>query len=137
MAVRSVKEMVAAAKEVIENLSPEEAQRRVDEQGALILDIRDVREVQRDGAIPGAMHVPRDMLEFWVSPDSPYTRDVFQEEREFILCCAGGLRSALSTKLLAYMGVEQVSHIETGFGGWKQDGMPIEDYDTYKSKQKR
>ena len=90
MAIESVKKMVAAAKEQIDNISPTEAARRAKDEGALIVDIRDVREMQRDGAIPGAMHAPRGMLEFWVSPDSPYTKEIFSEDREFVLCCAGG-----------------------------------------------
>jgi rhodanese-related sulfurtransferase len=75
------------------------------------------------------------MLEFWVSPDSPYTKEIFQEDREFILCCAGGLRSALSTKLLQDMGVSKVSHVVSGFGGWQSDGMPVETYDEWKAKR--
>ncbi len=136
MNVKSVNEMVAAAKAKIDNISPAEAARRVSEQGALIVDIRDVRELQRDGAIPGALHVPRGMLEFWVSPDSPYTKEVFSEDREFILCCAGGARSALSTETLQEMGMPKVSHVETGFGGWRGDGMPVADYETWKSEQR-
>ncbi|MFQ3315440.1 MAG: rhodanese-related sulfurtransferase [Candidatus Poriferisodalaceae bacterium] len=135
MTVRSVNEMADEAKSEISNLSPEEAGRRVETDGALIVDIRDVRELQREGVIPGSMHTPRGMLEFWVSPDSPYTKEVFQEDREFILCCAGGLRSALSTKLLQDMGVSKVSHVESGFGGWQSDGMPVETYDEWKAKR--
>ena len=135
MTVRSVNEMAEEAKSEISNLSPEEAGRRVETDGALIVDIRDVRELQREGVIPGSMHTPRGMLEFWVSPDSPYTKEVFQEDREFILCCAGGLRSALSTKLLQDMGVSKVSHVESGFGGWQSDGMPVETYDEWKAKR--
>ena len=135
MTVRSVNEMAEEAKSEISNLSPEEAGRRVETDGALIVDIRDVRELQREGVIPGSMHTPRGMLEFWVSPDSPYTKEIFQEDREFILCCAGGLRSALSTKLLQDMGVSKVSHVESGFGGWQSDGMPVETYDEWKAKR--
>ena len=135
MAVRSVNEMADEAKSEIDNLSPEDARRRVETNGALIVDIRDVRELQREGVIPGSTHTPRGMLEFWVSPDSPYTKEIFQEDREFILCCAGGLRSALSTKLLQDMGVPKVSHVESGFGGWQSDGMPVETYDEWKSKR--
>ena len=91
--------------------------------------------MQRDGAIPGAMHAPRGMLEFWVSPDSPYTKEVFGEDREFILCCAGGMRSALSAKTLKDMGMERISHIETGFGGWQADDMPIETYEEWKANR--
>ena len=135
MGVKSVNEMVAEAKTRIDNISPAEAHRRVVEEGALIVDIRDVRELQRDGAIPGSMHTPRGMLEFWVSPDSPYTKQGFLEDREFILCCAGGARSALSADTMGDMGVEKVSHVETGFGGWRADGMPVTDYDTFRSQR--
>ncbi|HAX04603.1 MAG TPA: rhodanese, partial [Acidimicrobiaceae bacterium] len=113
----------------------QEAARRAAEDGALIVDIRDVREMQRDGAIPGAMHAPRGMLEFWVSPDSPYTKEIFGEDREFVLCCAGGMRSALSAKTLKDMGMEKISHIETGFGGWQADDMPIESYEEWKANR--
>ena len=137
MAVESVKEMVEAAKAEIENISPSEAARRANDEGALIVDIRDVREIQRDGAIPSAMHAPRGMLEFWVSPDSPYTKEIFGEDREFILCCAGGMRSALSAKTLKDMGMEKVSHVETGFGGWKADEMSVETYEEWKANRGR
>lgn len=136
MAVRSVNEMVAEAKSEIDNISTKEAWRRAQYEGALIVDIRDVRELQREGVIPNSMHAPRGMLEFWVSPDSPYTKDVFLEDREFILCCAGGARSALSTKLLKDMGMPRLSHVETGFGGWIKDEMPVSGYDAWKANRK-
>ncbi len=133
MAVKSVWQMVDEAKTEISNLSPAEAKRRVDEEGAVILDIRDVRELQRLGAIVGAMHAPRGMLEFWIDPQSPYYNEVFGEDREFILSCASGGRSALSTKTLQDMGLPKVSHIATGFKGWSEDGMPVSDYDTFRA----
>lgn len=133
--MKSVHEMVDAAKAELQNLSPAEAQRRADEEGAQLIDIRDVRELQRDGAVPGAMHVPRGMLEFWIAPDSPYYKESFGEDREFILFCAGGMRSALAAKIVQDMGLPKVSHIETGFGGWKEDDMPVVDYDTFKAKK--
>ena len=82
---KSVQQMVQEAREHINNYSAEEAKRRVDEENALLVDIRDIRELQRDGVIPGALHAPRGMLEFWVDPESPYYKEVFGEEREFIL----------------------------------------------------
>ena len=84
MAIRSVKEMEAAARLEIDNVSPAEARRRVAEEGAVIVDIRDVRELQKLGVIPGATHAPRGMLEFWIDPESPYHRPEFAEDREFI-----------------------------------------------------
>ena len=134
MAIRPVRELVEAAKAELDNISPAEAQRRVAEDGALIVDIRDVRELQREGAIPGSNHSPRGMLEFWVDPESPYAKELFQEDREFILCCAGGMRSALAAKTLQDMGLGKVSHIETGFGGWRADGLEVVDYDTYRGR---
>jgi rhodanese-related sulfurtransferase len=85
MAIKSVDEMIAAARLEIDNHSPAEAKRRVDEEGALLVDVRDVRELQRDGVVPGAMHAPRGMLEFWIDPASPYFKPVFGEDREFVL----------------------------------------------------
>lgn len=84
MGIRSVNDMMAEAREQISNLSPVEAKRRADEEGALIVDIRDVRELQKVGVIPGAMHAPRGMLEFWVDPESPYHNPVFAQDCEFI-----------------------------------------------------
>lgn len=85
MAVKSVESMIAAARLEIDNHSPAEAKRRVDEEGALLVDIRDIRELQRDGVIPGAMHAPRGMLEFWIDPESTYFKPVFAEDIEFVL----------------------------------------------------
>lgn len=82
---KSVHQMIEEARQEIVNLSPEEARRRATEENALLVDIRDIRELQRDGVIPGALHVPRGMLEFWVDPESPYYKEVFGEDREFIL----------------------------------------------------
>ena len=82
---KSVREMVEEARAQIVNLTPEEARRRVEEENALLVDIRDVRELQREGVIPGAFHAPRGMLEFWIDPESVYFKEVFAEDREFIL----------------------------------------------------
>ncbi len=82
---------------------------------------------------PGAHHAPRGMLEFWVAPDSPYHKPIFDEDREFILCCGGGWRSALAAKQLQDMGMERVSHVDTGFTGWKADNMPVCSYEEWKS----
>ena len=85
MAVKSVNEMIEAARKEIDNHTPAEAKRRVEEEGAQLIDIRDVRELQREGVIPGAIHAPRGMLEFWISPDSPYFKPRFAEDIEFVL----------------------------------------------------
>ncbi len=133
MAVTSIHTLVGAAKAEIDNISPAEAKRRVEQENALILDIRDVRELEREGVIPGVMHTPRGMLEFWFAPDSPYFKGGLGEGREFSLHCASGWRSALACKVLKDMGVPKVSHIETGFTGWRDDGLGLTDYATWKS----
>lgn len=133
MAIKPVQQLVDEAKAQLDNLTPAEAKRRADEEGALIVDIRDVRELQRGGTATGAMHAPRGMLEFWIDPESPYYKEVFAEDREFILMCASGWRSALSAKTLKDMGLPKVAHVETGFGGWEGDEMPVVDYDTFKA----
>ena len=85
MAIKSVEQMIQEARKEIDNHSPQEAKRRVDEEGALLVDVRDIRELQRDGVIPGALHSPRGMLEFWIDPASPYFKPVFAEDIEFVL----------------------------------------------------
>ena len=82
---KSVQQMIDEARKEIDNHSPAEAKRRVEEEGALLVDVRDIRELQRDGVIPGAMHSPRGMLEFWIDPDSPYFKPVYAEDIEFVL----------------------------------------------------
>ncbi len=81
---KSVQQLVEDARREIQNHSAEEAKRRVEEENALLVDVRDVRELEREGQIPGAFHAPRGMLEFWVDPDSPYFKEVFADDREFI-----------------------------------------------------
>jgi rhodanese-related sulfurtransferase len=92
----------------------------------VFVDIRDPRELEREGIIPGALHATRGMLEFWVDPESPYFKPVFaQEHVEFVLFCGGGWRSALAAKTLQDMGMTNVAHIEGGFAAWKKEGGPV------------
>ncbi len=124
-------EMVARAKQEIDNLSPAEveAARRADPDGrqTVVVDIRDHRELYLKGKIPGAVHAPRGMLEFWVDPTSEYHRPVFDPGKRYILYCAGGGRSALAAKTMKDMGYPDVAHLEPGFGGWEEAGLTIED----------
>lgn len=126
--VRSVKSMVAQAHADIVTLTVEEALALHGKQDVVLIDIRDPRELERDGAIPGAFHAPRGMLEFWVDPESPYFKPVFGEDKQFVFFCAGGMRSALTTKTLQDMGLRPVAHIAGGFGAWKTAGGPVETY---------
>jgi len=89
-----------------------------------MIDIRDIRELWRDGAVPGAYHAPRGMLEFWIDRDSPYAKDIFGQDRMFVFFCAGGLRSALAAKVAQEMGL-RVAHVTDGFAGWKAAGLPV------------
>ncbi|MCB1381384.1 MAG: rhodanese-like domain-containing protein [Notoacmeibacter sp.] len=122
---RGIKTMLAEADAEIVALSPHEAAEAARDSGVLLVDIRDIRELQRDGTVPGAFHAPRGMLEFWVDPESPYHKPVFAEGKRYIFFCAGGLRSALSTKTLQDMGLEPVAHITGGFGAWRDAGLPV------------
>lgn len=129
MLKRKVADMVAAAKAEITNYSAEQAIELAGQDDVLLVDIRDVRELARDGRVPGALHAPRGMLEFWVCPESPYHREVFAEGKQYVLFCAGGGRSALAALALQEMGLERVSHIETGFRGWAEAGGAVEKQD--------
>src|SRR6056297_3068878 len=91
----------------------------------LFVDLRDIRELQRDGMVPGAFHCPRGMLEFWIDPDSPYAKPQFQSGKRFVFYCASGWRSALSAVTAQEMGLENVAHVSDGFGGWKSAGGPV------------
>jgi len=126
MAVKPVSELVAEAKAKITSLSPDEARAAADAGNALLVDLRDVRELDRDGRIPGAFHAPRGMLEFWVDPQSPYHKPPLATDKTLVLFCASAWRSALSVETLQRMGVENVAEIDGGFKAWKDQGQPIE-----------
>ena len=100
-----------------------------------LVDIRDVRELEREGTAPGAVHAPRGMLEFWVDPASPYFKPVFGDEsKEFVLFCGAGWRSALATKALKEMGMGNVAHIDGGFTEWVKQGAPTETLEAHKAR---
>jgi rhodanese-related sulfurtransferase len=123
---KGYKALVEEANAEIEAVTPAEAHRLAERDDVLLVDIRDVRELEREGKIAGALHAPRGMLEFWVDPDSPYHKPVFSSGKTFVFFCAGGLRSALATKTVQDMGLSPVKHIEGGFGAWREAGLPIE-----------
>jgi len=123
----TINDLVASAREHIDNLSLEEAQAEIADEGTLLVDIRDPRERARDGTIPGAKHVTRGMLEFWADPESPYYKPFFQFDTRIVVYCAGGLRSALAADTLKTLGFEDVGHIEGGFGAWKAAGLPVDE----------
>lgn len=92
----------------------------------VFVDLRDPRELEREGRMPGAFHCPRGMLEFWIDPESPYAKPVFQQDKTFVFFCAGGWRSALAARTAQDMGLKPVAHIEGGFGAWKKAGGAVE-----------
>lgn len=122
----SVEQLVEDAKQVIEEISAEDAISLQGNDDVVIVDIRDIRELKREGKIPDSFHCPRGMLEFWVDPASPYHKDVFSQDKKFVFHCASGWRSALATETAQRMGLKPVAHIDSGFSGWKKAGGPIE-----------
>ena len=118
--------LVDAANSEVETLPTEEAIKLAGRDDVVLVDIRDIRELQRDGKVPGAVHCPRGMLEFWIDPQSPYHKPVFGQDKKFVFFCAAGLRSALATQTAQRMGLKPVAHIGGGFGAWKQAGGPVE-----------
>jgi len=123
---RGYKALLDEANAAIEAVSPAEALQLAGDDDVVLVDLRDIRELQREGRVPGAIHAPRGMLEFWVDPESPYHREIFATGKTFIFFCAAGWRSALATKTVQDMGLTPVKHIEGGFGAWRDAGLPIE-----------
>ena len=117
--------LIAQAMASIETVPLDKAQQLLANPNVLFVDIRDIRELEREGMIPNALHAPRGMLEFWVDPESPYYKPIFGEGKNLILYCASAWRSALATETLQKMGVPKVSHLEGGFSAWKKAELPV------------
>ena len=122
---KGVKELVTEAMEIVETLPTDAAIARHNDEDVVFVDIRDVRELEREGMIQGAFHAPRGMLEFWVDPKSPYHKDIFASGKSFVFYCQSAWRSALATKAVLEMGLPNVAHIEGGFTAWKNAGGPV------------
>jgi len=122
---KGCKQLVREAMERITTISLEQATARLEDPQSVFVDIRDVRELEREGMIPGAFHAPRGMLEFWVDPDSPYYKEIFGSGKTFILYCGSAWRSSLAVLALQEMGLEPLTHIEGGFSAWKKAGYPV------------
>jgi rhodanese-related sulfurtransferase len=118
---KGFRELVTQAEQEIESLAPEEVDRRIGNDGVVLVDLRDIRELNREGRIPGSVHIPRGMLEFWIDPDSPYYKDLFDDATEIIFYCNKGWRSALATQTVRNMGAEGVCHMSGGFEKWVED----------------
>ncbi len=123
---KGIEKLIDEAMGQIETMSTAEAIERHGDENLVFVDIRDVRELDREGMVPGAFHAPRGMLEFWVDPDSPYHKDIFSDpNKTFVLYCQSAWRSVLATKTLNDMGMDNVRQFENGFNGWKEAGGPV------------
>lgn len=122
---KGIRQLVQEAEQKISTVSVTEAVELLKDDSVQFVDIRDVRELWRDGTIPGALHVPRGMIEFWVDPDSPYHKPIFASDKKFLLFCASNWRSALATKALVEMGMTNVCHLGGGFTEWKKQNAPV------------
>jgi len=120
------RQLVDEANAIVEEIGADAARVLHGREDVLFVDIRDIRELEREGRIPGAFHCPRGMLEFWIDPDSPYAKPQFQQDKHFVFFCAGGLRSALAARAAQEMGLKPVSHIRGGYGAWRKAGFPTE-----------
>ena len=133
---KGFRQLVDEATAQITTYRVEQVRARLDDPAVQIVDIRDVRELEREGMVPGAFHAPRGMLEFWVDPASPYFKPAFGDEsKEFVLFCAAGWRSALATQALQDMGMTNVAHIDGGFGAWLKAEAPTETLAAHKAAQ--
>ena len=120
------KELMAKAEAAVESVSAADALKLAKRGNVIIVDIRDIRELEREGRIPGSFHAPRGMLEFWVDPESPYHKPIFAEDKTFIIHCASGWRSLLATEALQAMGLKPVKNLRGGFTAWKEAGGAVE-----------
>ncbi len=123
---KGIARLCAEAEAEIETWPVDKAMAHIEDEGVVFVDLRDVRELWREGTVPGALHVPRGMLEFWVDPESPYARDIFQSGKRFVFFCNMGWRSALGAKAVQDMGLAPVCHIGGGFTAWREAGGPVE-----------
>ena len=126
---RGFQALVAAAEKEVESLRPAQLRAALDDstEGLLLVDVRDVREVKREGFIEGSLHIPRGMLEFWIDPDSPYYRKEFDSAESLIIYCNKGWRSALAAQSLKNMGLDAVSHLAGGLERWKSEGGAVQE----------
>ena len=116
--------------------SVDQVRQRLDDPALQLVDIRDARELEREGTVPGAINAPRGMLEFWVDPDSPYYKPVFGDAgKQYVLFCGAGWRSALAAKALQDMGMTNVAHIDGGFTEWAKQGAPVESYEAHRARR--
>ena len=128
--------LVDEAMAQVKTYSVDDVRARLGDPRLQVVDIRDIRELQAEGTVPGSYHAPRGMLEFWVDPESPYFKKVFAEGgKEFVLFCGAGWRSALAARTLQEMGMDNVAHIDGGFTEWRKQGAPVETLEERKARK--
>ena len=110
--------LIAEADAEVEAVTSETLMTSLEDEALVVIDLRDIRELQREGHVPGAVHMPRGMLEFWIAPESPYARPIFQEDKRFVFYCAMGWRSALACQVANRLGLERAGHLDGGFAAW-------------------
>ncbi|KUJ80931.1 rhodanese [Ruegeria marisrubri] len=123
---KGIKSLLAEANAVVRTLPVAKAKALYDNPDYVFVDLRDIRELQRSGQIPGAFSCPRGMLEFWIDPESPYHKDIFNQDKTYVFYCASAWRSALSAKVAQEMGLSPVMHLEGGFTEWVKQGGRVE-----------
>lgn len=124
-----LKALLEEANAEVEAISADALGSTIGAEDLVVIDLRDIRELQREGHLPGAVHTPRGMLEFWIDPDSPYAKPIFQEEKRFVFYCQSGWRSALACAVANRLGLQRASHLEGGFAGWKDAGGDVVAYE--------
>ncbi len=129
--------LVDAANKEVETVHTAEAIKLIGRDDVVLVDIRDIRELEREGRVPGAFHCPRGMLEFWIDPQSPYHKPIFSQNKKYVFFCAGGLRSALAAQTAQRMGLRPVAHVDGGFGAWKKAGGPVDGPEAAPGEPKR
>ncbi|MEX5599499.1 rhodanese-like domain-containing protein [Pseudophaeobacter sp. C1-32P7] len=119
---KGIKALLAEANAMVDTMSVEDAKEKAQDESYVFVDLRDIRELQRSGMIPGAFSCPRGMLEFWIDPDSPYHKPIFNQDKTYVFYCASAWRSALSARTAMEMGLSPVMHLEGGFTKWAEEG---------------
>tara|TARA_B100000686_G_scaffold104414_1_gene111658 strand:- start:19631 stop:20026 length:396 start_codon:yes stop_codon:yes gene_type:complete len=124
--MKGIRELVGEANKLTKTISVDEVKEKIKDDNYVFIDIRDYRELEREGKIPGAYSCPRGMLEFWIDPESPYHKEIFNQDKTYVFYCASAWRSALAAKISMEMGLKPVLHIEGGFNAWKKSSGDIE-----------
>ena len=131
------KTLLEEADATVESIDAPELAKQQGDPDLVLIDLRDIRELQKEGLLEGAVHAPRGMLEFWIDPDSPYARPIFQEDKRFVFYCRSDWRSTLAVAVAMRLGLQRVTHLKGGFGAWKDAGFDVVPYTKNSNKEKQ